>query len=178
MFDIQPNSNPLQPKQEFYNDLLDQIKAIVEGQRNWVWPIGLSWPLQGCSNFSLFQVTNLANASAVIYHELRSLEHFQKKPLNWAGFYVVDPTNAEKLILGPFQGKVRQSEWIRDEVWLTRYEIVGMYRDSIWKGCMWCCSSYTTNTSHQRCSSVSRTHCMWLGIQLWNCRSYDIEWRK
>lgn len=60
--------------------------------------------------FSLSQVTNLANASAVIYHELRSLEHFQKKPLNWAGFYVVDPTNAEKLILGPFQGKVREKK--------------------------------------------------------------------
>ncbi|KAI7879699.1 GAF domain-like protein [Lichtheimia hyalospora FSU 10163] len=90
MFDIQPNSNPLQPRDQFYNDLLEQIKAIVEGQRNWV--------------------TNLANASAVIYHELRSLEHFQSKPINWAGFYLVDPTNAEKLILGPFQGKLACTE--------------------------------------------------------------------
>lgn len=51
-------------------------------------------------------MTNLANASAVIYHGLRSLAHFQKKPVNWAGFYVTSKENERLLILGPFQGKV------------------------------------------------------------------------
>lgn len=32
------------------------------------------------------------------YHDL-------KIPVNWAGFYVVDPAALDQLILGPFQGK-------------------------------------------------------------------------
>lgn len=56
--------------------------------------------------------------------------------------------------------------------------IAGMYRDPIWEGCLWCCSRYTANSSHQRRSSISRTHCMWFGIQLWDCCSYDSGWRK
>lgn len=66
------------------------------------------------------KVTNLANASAVIYHGLRLLEHFQKKPINWVGFYIVNPQDANKLILGPFQGKVKQTEQrgeIRDYIY-------------------------------------------------------------
>ncbi|KAI9310240.1 GAF domain-like protein [Dichotomocladium elegans] len=86
MKDISSNANPSLPKDQFYADLLEVIKAITEDQTNWV--------------------TNLANASAVIYHELRSLAHFQEKPINWAGFYVTDPKDSKKLILGPFQGKV------------------------------------------------------------------------
>lgn len=50
-------------------------------------------------------MTNLANASAVIYHSMRALEHFQRKPINWAGFYLT--MEEGKLLLGPFQGKVR-----------------------------------------------------------------------
>ncbi|KAI8142581.1 GAF domain-like protein [Fennellomyces sp. T-0311] len=82
--------DPSASKEQFYGELLEEIKAIVEGQKNWV--------------------TNLANASAVIYHGLRSLEHFQRKPINWAGFYLIDCSNANKLILGPFQGKVACTE--------------------------------------------------------------------
>lgn len=40
-------------------------------------------------------ISNLANASAVIYDELDNL--------NWAGFYIMQNG---KLVLGPFQGKV------------------------------------------------------------------------
>ncbi|KAL0084842.1 GAF domain-like protein [Phycomyces blakesleeanus] len=86
MKEISANTNPSIPKEEFYSDLVDQINAITEDQTYWV--------------------TNLSNASSVIYHGLKSLEHFQKKPINWAGFYLVDPKNEKNLILGPFQGKV------------------------------------------------------------------------
>ncbi|CAO3598639.1 unnamed protein product [Absidia cylindrospora] len=81
MKDIGTNSNPLLPKDEFYKDLAEQIN-----------------------------VTNLSNASAVIFHELNSLEHFQRKPINWAGFYIANPNNSQQLILGPFQGKVACTE--------------------------------------------------------------------
>ncbi|KAG0262596.1 hypothetical protein DFQ27_002265 [Actinomortierella ambigua] len=75
-------------KEEFYSELKEQIEAIVVGQRNWV--------------------TNLANASALIYHGLRQVT---AKPINWAGFYLLDPTQATpSLILGPFQGKVACTE--------------------------------------------------------------------
>ncbi|GJJ77275.1 L-methionine (R)-S-oxide reductase [Entomortierella parvispora] len=82
-------------KAEFYQDLELQIQGVVDGQRNWI--------------------TNLANASALIYHGLRAVTN---KPINWAGFYVLDQTTEslatdsttgqrkDALILGPFQGKV------------------------------------------------------------------------
>ncbi|KAI8338923.1 GAF domain-like protein [Chlamydoabsidia padenii] len=90
MKDIGTNTNPHLPKVEFYTDLAEQIKAITEDQTFWV--------------------TNLSNASAVIFHELNSLAHFQEKPINWAGFYITDPNNDQRLILGPFQGKVACTE--------------------------------------------------------------------
>lgn len=40
-------------------------------------------------------IANLANASAVIYEELENI--------NWAGFYLLQ---GDKLVLGPFQGRV------------------------------------------------------------------------
>ena len=40
-------------------------------------------------------VANLANAAALLYHTLPNL--------NWAGFYMLE---GDKLILGPFQGKI------------------------------------------------------------------------
>lgn len=42
-----------------------------------------------------YRVTNLANASALLYDSM--------KGLNWAGFYTMEDG---KLVLGPFQGKV------------------------------------------------------------------------
>ncbi|CAM9011321.1 hypothetical protein WICANDRAFT_29803 [Wickerhamomyces anomalus NRRL Y-366-8] len=47
-------------------------------------------------------VANLSNASSLIWHAYHSLN----LPVNWAGFYVVDPKDKSQLILGPFQGKV------------------------------------------------------------------------
>ena len=41
------------------------------------------------------RIANLANASALLFNTLENL--------NWAGFYLLD---GDKLVLGPFQGKV------------------------------------------------------------------------
>jgi GAF domain-containing protein len=43
-------------------------------------------------------IANMANTAAVLWEHL--------PPLNWAGFYITRPTQAEaELVLGPFQGK-------------------------------------------------------------------------
>lgn len=47
-------------------------------------------------------VANLANASSLLWHAYHDLN----VPVNWAGFYVLDPKTSDQLILGPFQGKV------------------------------------------------------------------------
>ena len=61
------------------------MKALMEGQRNWV--------------------ANTANAASLLWHMYHSLPP-PSNAVNWSGFYVVDPLNKEQLILGPFQGKV------------------------------------------------------------------------
>ncbi|KAI8071500.1 GAF domain-like protein [Gongronella butleri] len=90
MKDIGTISSQSLPKRQFYEELAEQISAITEDQSYWV--------------------TNLSNASAVIFHEMNSLDFFKQKPINWAGFYIVDPKDSQKLILGPFQGKVACTE--------------------------------------------------------------------
>ncbi|KAI8989253.1 GAF domain-like protein [Pilobolus umbonatus] len=72
-------------KKELYSELKDQIQSICEDESFWV--------------------TNLSNASSVIYHALQSSIFFEKKPINWCGFYIIDPKKDSQLILGPFQGK-------------------------------------------------------------------------
>lgn len=57
--------------------LLDQLDALLTGETN--------------------LISNLANASALLYDSLPDL--------NWAGFYLYDQKQDE-LYLGPFQGKV------------------------------------------------------------------------
>ena len=57
-----------------YSLLCEQLSALVEG---------IPHP-----------ISNLANASALLWHTLPDL--------NWAGFYLLE---GKKLILGPFQGK-------------------------------------------------------------------------
>lgn len=42
-------------------------------------------------------IANLANVAAVLFNALEDV--------NWAGFYLVDTTNPEELVLGPFQGQ-------------------------------------------------------------------------
>ncbi|MFI3324991.1 MAG: GAF domain-containing protein [Clostridia bacterium] len=64
-------------KEEFYNLLVLQLKAILEDEKN---------PL-----------ANLANTSALIFSQLENL--------NWAGFYLMNKTKTE-LILACFQGNV------------------------------------------------------------------------
>ncbi|MCR5753773.1 MAG: GAF domain-containing protein [Acetatifactor sp.] len=51
----------------------------------------LSGVIEDCPH----RIANMANASAVLFQEL--------KDLNWAGFYLYE---GGKLVLGPFQGKV------------------------------------------------------------------------
>ena len=61
-------------KSELYSLLRDQLTALMDD--------------------TLPQVSNLANASALLYHALSDL--------NWAGFYLM---HEGTLVLGPFQGK-------------------------------------------------------------------------
>ncbi|KAF2654620.1 GAF domain-like protein [Lophiostoma macrostomum CBS 122681] len=72
-------------KKEVYAQILEQAKELFDGQRNWV--------------------CNLANTSSLLYNGLRSLPS-PSNAVNWAGFYVLDPTKSHQLILGPFHGQV------------------------------------------------------------------------
>ncbi|GAB7340436.1 hypothetical protein MBLNU457_6867t1 [Dothideomycetes sp. NU457] len=72
-------------KKEAYEQVLEQARALFDGQRNWV--------------------CNLANASSLLWHALHALPS-PSKQVNWAGFYVLDPSRLTQLILGPFHGKV------------------------------------------------------------------------
>ncbi|KQV64634.1 GAF domain-containing protein [Rhizobium sp. Root1220] len=65
----------LADKKEFYRELAQQLKGLLEGERD--------------------AIANAANASALM---------FQMMPdLNWAGFYFLK--EGDELVLGPFQGK-------------------------------------------------------------------------
>jgi len=74
-------------KKDGYNKVLEEASALLFGQRNWV--------------------CNLANAASLLWHALHSMPG-PSKHVNWAGFYVLDPSRPSggQLILGPFQGKV------------------------------------------------------------------------
>ena len=61
-------------KVAFYQELTRQLGALIEG--------------------TPYEIANLANAAALLYHSLEEI--------NWAGFYLLE---GEKLVLGPFQGK-------------------------------------------------------------------------
>lgn len=54
---------------------------------------------------AILQVCNLANTASLLWHALKALP-FPSYQINWAGFYVLDRTSPNQLILGPFQGKV------------------------------------------------------------------------
>lgn len=72
-------------KDDAYEQVLLQAEGLFYGQRNWV--------------------CNLSNAASLLWHAYKSLGA-PSSEVNWAGFYVLDPTASEQLILGPFQGKV------------------------------------------------------------------------
>ena len=61
-------------KQERYNELLPQIKSLIEDEKN--------------------QTANLANISAALKEAFKFL---------WVGFYLVDNEDSNQLVLGPFQ---------------------------------------------------------------------------
>lgn len=69
-------------KSEVLQTVLDYYSALSAETDNWV--------------------ANLANASSLVWHAYHDL----KIPVNWAGFYLLDPSHGSQLVLGPFQGKV------------------------------------------------------------------------
>lgn len=91
---------------EFYEALLSSIESVISQESDWV--------------------ANLANASSIIFHELRT--HRGEDAVNWAGFYILRPSSPSarfhlpanstgddssvdnhgglELVLGPFQGKL------------------------------------------------------------------------
>ncbi|KAH9946951.1 GAF domain-like protein [Amylocystis lapponica] len=91
-------------KTEFWEHVHGQLASLLDGQRNWV--------------------TNLANASSLIYSSLLAFEPYfgdGDRAVNWCGFYVDSPlfpvprtsqtdvgameVNLHRLLLGPFCGK-------------------------------------------------------------------------
>ena len=72
-------------KKDAYDQVLESMKSLAEGQRNWV--------------------CNTANAASLLWHLFHSLPA-PSSSVNWSGFYVTDPKDNRQLILGPFQGKV------------------------------------------------------------------------
>ncbi|KAG0638833.1 GAF domain-like protein [Tuber brumale] len=73
-------------KTEAWKQVIESTEALLEGQRNWA-------------------KSNLANTASLIWHALKSMPE-PSNHINWAGFYVLDPTTSKQLILGPFMGKV------------------------------------------------------------------------
>lgn len=69
-------------KTDTLRNVITSYEALSESTTNWV--------------------ANLANASSLVWHAY----HLIGVPVNWAGFYVLDPEVTGQLILGPFQGKV------------------------------------------------------------------------
>ncbi|KAK1246686.1 hypothetical protein MKX08_000488 [Trichoderma sp. CBMAI-0020] len=89
-------------KDDAYEQVLLQAEGLFYGQRNWV----RQSPL--LSLFTASTTTNrcnLSNAASLLWHAYKSLGA-PSNEVNWAGFYVLDPTKKDQLILGPFQGKV------------------------------------------------------------------------
>ncbi|KAF2643790.1 GAF domain-like protein [Massarina eburnea CBS 473.64] len=74
-------------KKEAYAQVLEQASALFDGQRNWV--------------------CNFSNTASLLWHAYHSLPTSTPTAhVNWSGFYFVDPTNTQQLILGPFFGQV------------------------------------------------------------------------
>ncbi|KAK5053177.1 hypothetical protein LTR84_002151 [Exophiala bonariae] len=82
------NFSPTLSKSEAYEQLISSLTALLIDQRNWV--------------------ANTANTASLLWHLYHSFPSTSpSSAVNWAGFYVLDPTDpAGQLILGPFMGKV------------------------------------------------------------------------
>lgn len=72
-------------KTQAYDQVLDQARALFADQRNWV--------------------CNTANAASLLWHAYHALPA-PSNQVNWSGFYTVDHSTPDQLILGPFHGKV------------------------------------------------------------------------
>ncbi|KFZ01796.1 hypothetical protein V501_09795 [Pseudogymnoascus sp. VKM F-4519 (FW-2642)] len=83
-----------------YKQVLEQMKGLMEGQRNWHSPLN-----PAISTNSPPSPSNLANASSLLWHAYKSLPA-PLSEVNWSGFYVLDRTTPSQLILGPFHGQV------------------------------------------------------------------------
>ncbi|KAK1771193.1 GAF domain-like protein [Phialemonium atrogriseum] len=79
-------------KEEAYRQVLEQAEGLFIDQRNWFLPL-------------LDPISNLANTASLLWHAYKSLPS-PSNQVNWAGFYTLDPSTPQQLILGPFQGKV------------------------------------------------------------------------
>ncbi|KAF9050052.1 GAF domain-like protein [Panaeolus papilionaceus] len=96
--------NTIQTKAEFWDHVHTQLEALLEGERYWI--------------------SNLANASSLIYNSLLAFEKYfgrsNDKAVNWCGFYIHSrffpaPTlstsndfqtrDQDRLLLGPFCGR-------------------------------------------------------------------------
>ncbi|KAI9221548.1 GAF domain-like protein [Blastocladiella britannica] len=94
------SSTKVPTKPELYAHLSLQLSSLIDGQRSWV--------------------TNLSNASALIYHALRDRQSALGSPtptINWVGFYLRSEflgasitTGKGKLLLAPFQGRIACTE--------------------------------------------------------------------
>ncbi|KAG8930002.1 hypothetical protein FRC02_004781 [Tulasnella sp. 418] len=87
-------------KTQFWDHVYNQLESLLDGQRNWV--------------------TNLSNASSLVYNSLQSFQEFGNgdRMVNWCGFYLESSifpgmsshvakslTQNPTLLLGPFNGK-------------------------------------------------------------------------
>ncbi|ETS01067.1 GAF domain nucleotide-binding protein [Trichoderma reesei RUT C-30] len=93
-------------KDDAYEQVLLQAEGLFYGQRNWV-RISISFlvPLSSPRLGGQHAASNLSNAASLLWHAYKSLPA-PSNQVNWAGFYVLDPSAKDQLILGPFQGKV------------------------------------------------------------------------
>ncbi|KAL3422611.1 GAF domain-containing protein [Phlyctema vagabunda] len=57
------------------------------------------------ADHAVSSTSNLANTASLLWHAYHSLPS-PSRAVNWAGFYVLDPSKSQQLILGPFAGKV------------------------------------------------------------------------
>ncbi|KAK8858832.1 hypothetical protein IAR55_003062 [Kwoniella newhampshirensis] len=89
----------IQTKTEFYDHVLTQLEALLEGERYWV--------------------TNLAQTAAILYHSYLGSALYggdaHGPVVNWCGFYLHPPSHPSSsssgsgsthpLLLGPYQGR-------------------------------------------------------------------------
>ncbi|KAK9445656.1 hypothetical protein VB005_00768 [Metarhizium brunneum] len=94
-------------KDDAYEQVLMQAEGLFIDQRNWVRCLHHTSNVCFCVDVQISDLgSNLANAASLLWHAYRSLPS-PSKEVNWAGFYVLDPSSTKpRLILGPFQGKV------------------------------------------------------------------------